>query len=139
MGFPKQEYWSGLPFPFPGDRPDRGIEAVSPVFAGRFFTKSHQGSPNSALFIYFWLCWVLVAAHRLPVVAERGYSPVAAMGFSFQRPLPSWSTGSRHTSFSCCSMSALEHGFHSCSSPASLLCGMWNPPSPGIEPGSLHW
>ena len=38
MGFPKQEYWSGLPFPFPGDCPDGGMEAVSPLFAGRFFT-----------------------------------------------------------------------------------------------------
>ena len=29
MGFPKQEYWSGLPFPFPGDFPDPGTEPVS--------------------------------------------------------------------------------------------------------------
>ena len=29
MGFPKQEYWSGLPFPFPGDLPDPGTEPVS--------------------------------------------------------------------------------------------------------------
>ena len=41
MGFPKQEYWSGLPFPPPGDLPNPGIEPKSPVFpalAGRFFT-----------------------------------------------------------------------------------------------------
>ena len=31
MGFPKQEYWSGLPFPSPGDLPDPGIEPKSPV------------------------------------------------------------------------------------------------------------
>ena len=31
MGFPRQEYWSGLPFPTPGDLPDPGIEPVSPV------------------------------------------------------------------------------------------------------------
>ena len=30
MGFPKQEYWSGLPFPSPGDLPDPGIEPGSP-------------------------------------------------------------------------------------------------------------
>ena len=29
--FPKQEYWSGLPFPTPADHPDPGIEASSPV------------------------------------------------------------------------------------------------------------
>ena len=38
-----QEYWSGLPFPPPGDLPDPGIECVSlvsPALAGRFFTTS---------------------------------------------------------------------------------------------------
>ena len=38
MGFPRQEYWSGLTFPFPGDLPDPGMEPVSPALAGRFFT-----------------------------------------------------------------------------------------------------
>ena len=37
MGFSRQEYWSGLPFPSPGDLPDPGIEPVSPVLAGGFF------------------------------------------------------------------------------------------------------
>ena len=31
MGFSRQEYWSGLPCPPPGDLPDLGIETVSPV------------------------------------------------------------------------------------------------------------
>ena len=31
MGFPRQEYWSGLPFPSPGDLPDLGMEPVSPA------------------------------------------------------------------------------------------------------------
>ena len=35
-GFSRQEYWSGLPFPFPGDLPDLGIEPTSPVLADRF-------------------------------------------------------------------------------------------------------
>ena len=41
MRFPRQEYWSGLPFPPPGDLPDPGIELespVSPALAGGFFT-----------------------------------------------------------------------------------------------------
>ena len=41
MGFSRQEYWSGLPFPIPGDLPDPGIEAVSLsslALAGRFFS-----------------------------------------------------------------------------------------------------
>ena len=32
MGFSRQEYWSGLPFPSPGDLPDPGIEPRSPTF-----------------------------------------------------------------------------------------------------------
>ena len=32
MGFPRQGYWSGLPFPSPGDLPDPGIEPVSPAW-----------------------------------------------------------------------------------------------------------
>ena len=45
MGFPRQEYWSGLPFPSPGDRPDPGIEPASPPLAGRFFTTEPPGKP----------------------------------------------------------------------------------------------
>ena len=40
MGFSRQEYWSGLPFPSPEDLPDPGIGLASlvlPAFAGRFF------------------------------------------------------------------------------------------------------
>ena len=43
MEFSKQEYWSGLPFPPPGDLPDPGIKPTSPVspaLAGRFVTTS---------------------------------------------------------------------------------------------------
>ena len=40
MEFPRQDYWSGLPFPSPEDLPDPGIEPVSLVLAGRFFTTS---------------------------------------------------------------------------------------------------
>ena len=37
-GFPRQDYWSGLPFPSSGNLPDPGMEPISPVLAGRFFT-----------------------------------------------------------------------------------------------------
>ena len=49
MGFFKQEYWSGLSFPTPGNLPDPGIEPVSlmsPALAGRFFTTEPPGKPN---------------------------------------------------------------------------------------------
>ena len=47
MGFPRQEYWSELPFPFPGDLPDPGIEPGFPHFAGRFFTSLILPLPNT--------------------------------------------------------------------------------------------
>ena len=43
MEFPRQEYWSELPFPTPGDLPNSGIKHVSlasPALAGGFFTTS---------------------------------------------------------------------------------------------------
>ena len=44
MGFSRQEYWSGLPFPSPGDVPDPGIEPVSPVLQADALTSEPQGS-----------------------------------------------------------------------------------------------
>ena len=49
MGFSRQEYWSGLPCPPPGDRPGPGTEStslVSPALSGRFFT---TGVPEKLL------------------------------------------------------------------------------------------
>ena len=40
MGCSRQEYWSGLPCPPPGDLPYSGIELESPALAGEFFTTS---------------------------------------------------------------------------------------------------
>ena len=42
-GFPRQEYWSGYPFPSPGDLPNPGIGPTSPALAGGFVPRNHQG------------------------------------------------------------------------------------------------
>jgi len=47
MGFPRQEYGSGLPFPSPGDLPDPGTKLASPALAGGFFITYPQGSPTN--------------------------------------------------------------------------------------------
>ena len=47
MGFSRQEYWSGLPFPSPGDLLDPGIEPMSPALAGRFFATEPPKKPAS--------------------------------------------------------------------------------------------
>ena len=66
LGFPRQEYWSGLSCPPPGDLPDAGIEPeslVSPALAGGFFTPEPRGKPSSPCNTHFtcrktqWLRW----------------------------------------------------------------------------------
>ena len=46
VGFPRQEHWTGLPFPSLGDLPDSGIEPMSPPLAGRFFTTEPPEKPT---------------------------------------------------------------------------------------------
>ena len=45
MVLSRQEYWSGLPFPSPGDLPDLGIEPVSPALQADALPSEPQGSP----------------------------------------------------------------------------------------------
>ena len=45
VGFPRQEYWSGLPFPSPEDLPDLEIKLLSPALTGGFFTTESPGKP----------------------------------------------------------------------------------------------
>ena len=44
IGLPRQEHWSGWPFPSPGDLPDLGIKPESPASAARFFTTEPSGN-----------------------------------------------------------------------------------------------
>ena len=46
MGFPRQEYWTRLPFPSSGDLPDPVVKTTSPALIGRFYTAEPQGKPN---------------------------------------------------------------------------------------------
>ena len=46
LRFPRQEYWSGLPFPAPGDLPDPGMEPVSPALQADSLLLNDQGSPS---------------------------------------------------------------------------------------------
>ena len=56
VGFPMQEYWTGLPLPPQGDLPDPGIKPVfltSPVLAGRFFTTSTTWEAQETVLVGF--------------------------------------------------------------------------------------
>ena len=58
MGFSRQEYWSGLPCPPPGDLPDPGTEPISLMalpLAGRFFTTSTYGKQYMYMYIYVYI------------------------------------------------------------------------------------
>ena len=63
-GFSRQEYWSGLPFPSPGDLLDPGIQPMFPAFAGRFFTTEPLGKPHTV----YQDSFLLKVFHWLPAV-----------------------------------------------------------------------
>ena len=70
MGFPRQEYCSGLPFPFPRDLSNPGIKhasLVSPALAVRFFTTSTIWEAHRRFLIKQDFCWIQVReiAHNL--------------------------------------------------------------------------
>ena len=49
MGFSREEYWSGLPFPSPGDLPDLGIEPRSPSLQADVLTSEPTGNDTGEL------------------------------------------------------------------------------------------
>ena len=49
MGFSRQEYWSGLPSPSPGNLPDSGIEPRSPTLQADALTSEPPGKPSGSL------------------------------------------------------------------------------------------
>ena len=62
VGFSRQEYWSGLPFPPPEDRPDQRIKPRSPALQENFLLSEPLGQPLIQLqYPFFYLCrntWV---------------------------------------------------------------------------------
>ena len=58
MGFSRQEYWSGLPFPSPGDLPDPGIESRSPALQADSLLSEPPENPkyslNDSYYHYFY-------------------------------------------------------------------------------------
>ena len=79
MGFSRQEYWSGLPFPPPGELPDPGIELaslMSPALAGGFFTTSTTWEALAGEWIHVCI-WLSHSAIHLKITTLLiGYIPV---------------------------------------------------------------
>ena len=55
-GFPRQEYWSGLPFPSPGDLPNPGIEPRSPSLQADTLTSEPPGKPPFLIQSNYYFC-----------------------------------------------------------------------------------
>ena len=69
MGFSRQEYWRGLPFPAPGDLSDPGIKPTSLALAGRCFMGESPGKLIEAIHIYgcWWFSHSVVSNSCAPV------------------------------------------------------------------------
>ena len=71
MGLPRQEYWSELPFPSPGDLPDPGIKPISPALVGGPFITEPSGKPLQNLAVKPSKCTLLstyIFSHYIPIV-----------------------------------------------------------------------
>ena len=76
MGFSRQEYWSGLPCPPPGDLPNPGIEPtslISPAFTGRFFTTSPIWEAPTSVVLVNNTCFHLCSQ---PGIEGLGHTPI---------------------------------------------------------------
>ena len=63
IGFSRQEYWSGLPFPSPGDLPDPGVEHKPPALQVNSLSLSHLGSPSICLDYYYFKKYLFIWLH----------------------------------------------------------------------------
>ena len=81
MGFSRQEYWSGLPFPSPGDLPDPGIAPGSPALEADALTSEPSGKPMSIYTMSYLYIHLLVDTEVAYVSWLTVYS--VAMGDAF--------------------------------------------------------
>ena len=80
VGFSRQEYLSGLPFPSPGDLPDPGTEPESPALAGGFFTTEPPGKLSYDYFISYHVIYHTDASFISSVYIATIHSGVPAQG-----------------------------------------------------------
>ena len=90
MGFSKRDYWSGLPFPPPGDLPHPGIKLASPVSAGGFFTTEPTGKPLIRYSVQFSRSVVSDSLQPHELQDVRPPCPSTPRVHSDSRPLSQW-------------------------------------------------
>ena len=115
MGFSRQEYWSGLPCPSPGDLPDPGMEPVSPASASRFFTTSATWEAQKIGSVQFNHSVVSSSLQPHGLQHARLPCPSSTLrAFSNSRPLSQWCHSTISSSivpFSSCLQSFPASGF----------------------------
>ena len=70
MGFPRQEYWSGLPFPSPGNLPDPGIKPVSPALQADSLQSELPEKPTYIYTNNFLLHVVCLCCRFFPLIDD---------------------------------------------------------------------
>ena len=89
VGFPRQEYWSGLPFPSPGNNPDPEIELLTPALTDRFFATEPPGQqmPLNCVYCHIRHHWLVES--RNPEFT-RTHSSFIIAGVSWTQKTPKW-------------------------------------------------
>ena len=73
MGFSRQEYWSGLPFPSPGDLPNPGIEPGSPALQVDSLPSEPPGKPNLKELMTIFKSLIQIDILKYKIVAQLCY------------------------------------------------------------------
>ena len=81
MGFPRQEYWSGLPIPSPRDLSNPGIESGSPALQADSLPTEQHGKPQE-----YWSGLLFPSPGRLPDPVIKPMSPALAGRFFTAEP-----------------------------------------------------
>ena len=143
MGFPRKEYWSGLPFPSPGGLPDPGIGPWSCVLKADSLPLNNQGSPGScSANLKMWNFFVPLSSEMSSAVRNTeqihptppltgsetlgNLHPLQASGNQLKKnqggdPCPVCLTGLTWGRIKWCVWSALETGKHSVTSSKEKL------------------
>ena len=86
--FPRQDCWSELPFPSPGDLPELGSELTSPAWQGRFFPAEPPGKPTLQQCIYRCFCFFFFANnHFLCCVFDEAFVVIILLGLAVMKEI----------------------------------------------------
>ena len=102
MGFSRQECWSGLTFPPPGDLPHPGIEPRSPTLQADSLPLSHLGSPKLFHYNVFFKKNMFVALSQAMVIIALQYSDGINTMLIFLNPIKFYHKSPTHYCFFFC-------------------------------------